>query len=52
MSSHRKPSPVKGRSPETLACILRGGGGKHDTRPRGQRDRSGARRAALADQSR
>ncbi len=28
----------------------RPGAGPHDSRPRGQRDRSGARRAALADQ--
>lgn len=37
------PPPRKGPRPVRKA-------GVHDTRPRGQRDRSGARRAALADQ--
>ncbi len=35
---------------ERLAAILRPGAGRMDTRPRGQRCRSGQKRAALRDQ--
>ena len=45
-----KPAALRTGDPDTLAMLLRNGGGKHDTRPRGQRDRAGQRRAWQRDQ--
>ena len=45
----KRPSPAH-KSRAARAAWERRGGGAHDTRPRGQRDRSGQRRAALKDQ--
>ncbi len=52
---HRAPEFDRLTAPNTgsearLAVRLRGGAGCMDSRPRGQRDRSGQRRAAIRDQ--
>jgi len=50
-SKNVKSAAQRTGSEGAKAALLRGGAGKHDTRPRGERDRAGQRRAWQNDQA-
>lgn len=51
MNKKRKINCIVPRSEGAMAAHLRGGAGKHDSRPNRQRTRATAKRAAMRDAS-